>query len=118
MIHHQIHEEFLSNKNLFSTSSSEKSDNNKITLPVASAFLKRSGPYVKSWGEGKPPRIIVQPNLEKREDHWKWNLFDTIVVFTQVADLGGSILATPSDHGWIRKRAFATVWPLVSAPNT
>eukprot|EP00434_Breviolum_minutum_P001199 symbB.v1.2.001050.t1/scaffold33.1/size517934/2 len=26
------------------------------------------------------------------EDHWKWNLFDTIVVFTQVADLGGSVL--------------------------
>lgn len=27
-----------------------------------------------------------------RKAHWKWNLFDTIVVFTQVADLGGSIL--------------------------
>lgn len=59
-------EEFLSNKILFSTSSSEKSDNNKITLPVASSFLL-NGPYVKSWGSFPPLASMVQPNLENAQ---------------------------------------------------
>ena len=45
------------------------------------------------------------PNLEKRKAHWKWNLFDTIVVFTQVADLGGSILAPI--RSWLGSMAFS-----------
>ena len=64
-----------------------------------------------------PSKIIVDPTWSMRKDHWKWNLFDTIVVFTQVADLGGSILATPADHGWDPWRAIATKknpWFLVS----
>jgi len=33
------------------------------------------------------------------EDHWRWNLFDTIVVATQVADLGGSVLERSATGG-------------------
>ncbi len=91
-IHHQIHWIFEQQKTL----SKSSSESHQVTC-----FKKKSPRLSKNktlFRDGSSQRVllwefrIVESWLCHGKAHWKWNLFDAIVVATQVADLGGSIL--------------------------
>mmetsp|Transcript_43151 Transcript_43151/g.100607 ORF Transcript_43151/g.100607 Transcript_43151/m.100607 type:complete len:556 (+) Transcript_43151:60-1727(+) len=44
-------------------------------------------------------RIGAQGRYFFFEDHWKWNLFDTLVVLSQVADLGAGVFIRMDENG-------------------